>query len=428
MEPRIPTTAAEVGGHYSSRNSRPQNFTSHRLANGSNGNNVNRMPAAPAIAAAPPQLEHLHAAEVLASFQQYPIRASTKAGPSRTPPQTAFGNSSYALPHQPQRQQHRQQYDPLLHDMQTHSRDLDTTLLPILRTPEGAPGTDYDLNNCRGVRGIGGSMLPGNEGAVRNYRARPALEYVTPSPTATSPEGSRPKQETYGAPVQLQMQPQSTSRPAEAKPEKEEFKTTFQFVVNEDAKEARNTVRKHVMREYRRRERWEQGQKVPPEKKPSVEAPKKRRRKQTQSPKDALRSRGQETVVELPASAGEQRRDSPVRNHGNSPTTSGSGGSPSGSNCEAAFAPTKKKLKLVPPVFAESKQHQLWGAVATDYDDAIAELEGRVRPYAADPWASVAANEIDPFSKLKLELGPATASLLHHCTFIGFFGLASTMS
>ena len=260
--------------------------------------------------------------------------------------------------------------------------------------------------------------LPGTDG-IPTDPAVQRFQYVTPSPTAASLDGSGMRHEIYAEPTLVT--PQSESKPV--KQEKEEFKTTFQFVVNEDAKEARNTVRKHVMREYRRRERWEQGQRGPPEKKPAVPAPKKRRRKQVRSPEEE----GQSAIQEMPpeilpdAPPVEQRNDPGAQKdeEGKSQGSSGGGAkSPGSSGSENQPAPTKKKLRVVSPIFPESKQHQLWGAVATDYDDAIAELEGnKITPYTADPWAGVAVNEIDPFSKLKLELGPATSSLLHHCMF-----------
>jgi hypothetical protein len=52
------------------------------------------------------------------------------------------------------------------------------------------------------------------------------------------------------------------SRPLkqEANPESE-FKVSFQFVGNQDARKATTENRSHVMREYRRKQRWEQEQK-----------------------------------------------------------------------------------------------------------------------------------------------------------------------
>ena len=377
---------------------------------------------------APPHLEHLHAAEVLASFQQYPIREATKSGASHTSPQTAFGNSSQSPHHNRQQRQHyHHPPDPLLQDMNAHSRDLDTTLLPILRTQEGAPGTDYDLNNCRGVTGIGGAMVPAAEPPPEQHTSWQGQPYVSSSaPSVQSPSQSLPKQgPSSSSTLESPVSDAKSATPKQDKDkDKEGFKTTFQFIVNEGAKEARNTVRKHVMREYRRRERWEQGQKVPLETKP-VPPPtaKKRRRRQGNPPPEPDTPVVQdvkmfEPVPEPPIV--EQRRESIVHTSADSPQSTESTGSSSGAGggvpVARVMAPSKKKVKMLPPVFAESKQHQLWGAVATDYEDAIAEMEGnKIVPYRADPWAAVAVNEIDPFSKLKLDLGPATSSLLHHC-------------
>lgn len=358
---------------------------------GSNSNNGQHLDPIPA------HLEHLHAAQVLASFNQYPIRQ-------------AKNGAGYPLSHRQasaisgQSSQRPLVNDPLLQDMQSHSRDLAPTLLPILHTPEGAPGTDYDLNNCRGVAGIGGSMLPVNALQTQN------LQYVTPatsSPSQGSPTGLfKHDPQTFANTSPTQPQPKPV-----IKPEKEEFKTTFQFVVNEDAKEARNTVRKHVMREYRRRERWEQGQKGQPSDKKLPNTAKKRRRKQAQSPTEAEQvSQHSSSDRHSPLGSANDQRIEHEQKH-DSPRSDGTSSSSNGSSTSA---PTKKKAKMIPPVFPESRQHQLWGAVSTDYDEAIHELEGNtVTRYRADPWAAVGTSDVDPFTKF--ELGPATQSLLHHC-------------
>ena len=605
----------------------------------------------PAPAPPPQGLEHLHAAQVLANFQQYPIRASaqaiananatasananaslataglsnptapyyhhhaayTPAGDQRRPsfqleqgtPMPRSGNSSipvsayearaHAYTHGQQQpslsagvQMHAQTplaphdigsipvssvnanvaaidvKDPLLQDMTAHSRDLAETLLPILRTEEGGEGTDYDLNNCQGVKGIGGSMMPSNRGGIskgerqierektREEVARDAYKWngakawrgdmgeVSPvqleQARSIRVDGNGSgngmwKEEGSGTRAVGQTSPASGSGEerimttispngdananagANVKQEKEGFKTTFQFVVNEDAKEARNTVRKHVMREYRRRERWEQGQRAPPPEATKAQAAagtKKRRRKaQSDSPRENAEQPPQQPLpaqpiyqthpqqqsiqgkrlFESPPTAildvqqtqqyqsqhQQQRRPSlpytahdasyphppPPPHDSSSPFShsSSSGGGPLSvssisSSSAAAAAPmnpsSKKKKKkesssskAVPPVFAESKQMQLWGAVSTSYDKAIEELERdthKVVPYREDPWAAVAVEKIDPFSRLEVDnwqngngkgrmkglggIGPSTASLLHHCKFEVFFLLS----
>ena len=372
--------------------------------------------------------ELVHAAEVLASFNQYPIRNTI------FPRYTAQGLPPSAQPSQDVQQQ-QQQYisDPLTQDIQSHSRDLVTTLVPILNTQEGDPGTKFDINNCKGVNHIAGAMMP-----PPDEEDLPKISSPT-SRSALSPglQGPFPSAEpTDQLPVQQQPQsdpPPSTDQELPQSPIKSEapsFQTTFQFVVNENAKEARNTVRKHVMKEFRRRERWEQGQKgsAPSgvEKKPA--SSRKRRRRQAtpldtdqNTPVDSQAPDHLDIVPPIDARSdpvGEgleianpvvELRKSNWDDISNSVTNRGS--------LTNTRAPSRKKNKVMtPPVFPESKQMQLWGAVSTEYNDAIMELESRSRePYRNDPWATVGVGQVDPFSKLNLDLGPATQSLLHHC-------------
>ena len=373
--------------------------------------------------------ELVHAAEVLASFNQYPIRNTI------FPRYTAQGLPPSAQPSQDVQQQQQQQYisDPLTQDIQSHSRDLVTTLVPILNTQEGDPGTKFDINNCKGVNHIAGAMMP-----PPDEEDLPKISSPT-SRSALSPglQGPFPSAEpTDQLPVQQQPQsdpPPSTDQELPQSPIKSEapsFQTTFQFVVNENAKEARNTVRKHVMKEFRRRERWEQGQKgsAPSgvEKKPA--SSRKRRRRQAtpldtdqNTPVDSQAADHLDIVPPIDARSdpvGEgleianpvvELRKSNWDDICNSVTNRGS--------LTNTRAPSRKKNKVMtPPVFPESKQMQLWGAVSTEYNDAIMELESRSRePYRNDPWATVGVGQVDPFSKLNLDLGPATQSLLHHC-------------
>lgn len=316
--------------------------------------------------------ESLHAAEVLASFHQYPIRDTTQF-------------IDYAGLNQ----------DPLVQDIHEHSRDLVATLLPILQVQEGDPGTSYDINNCKGVNHIAGSMMPDDEDISRSISRS--------SFTGSSHGQLIPMQQHVYRSSIIKNEPSPTTP---IKPETPGFQTTFQFVVNENAKEARITVRKHVMKEFRRRERWEQGQKGVMSgsiEKKTVSA-KRRRRKDT--PESDLPTPIEPQIpanlppIEPRRESISQQLSSAVQLH-----------DPSGRNI------MKKRNKvLIPPKFPESRQHQLWGAVSTGFDQAIVELEGRNSgPYQHDPWSTVAVDQVDPFTKLDLDLGPATQSLLHHC-------------
>lgn len=248
---------------------------------------------------APGQFDDFTAAQVLASFNQYPIRAS-----ARQPPP---GRPSY----QAQAQQEGEHYDPLWADIQAAGRELPHALYPILHRTSNRPinrdDPPFDLDNCRGVVEIGGAMVPGGTNQ-RNLDHH--LEYATPaaSPTyvPTVERGFRPEASGSGA--------GATSAPDS----EQQFKTTFQFVGNESAKEARNTVRKHVMREYRRRERWEQGKRGPSE--PKVQRTgtgQKRRRRVEKSSREELEvGTREEILVSPPGSEAGERSESSGKSEG----------------------------------------------------------------------------------------------------------------
>ena len=316
-------------------------------------------------------LDDFSAAEVLASFNKYPIRATA---PDSTQGLTHSAASSDS-----------EARDPLLADIQSVAGELKSALPSVLakrQYPDDEDAScDLNLSYCRGALGTGGSLVPDKPDQD------PGLSYATPaaSPVTTHQPEPMTKREPQPSPAAGDQG----------------FKTSFQFVVNEDAKEARNTVRKHVMREYRRRERWEQDKKqAASETAQGPSRPNLKRRRKSSKP-----STGSDTSLS-------------EEGHFASPQSSESGGMvPSSGMTEAALIfPTKKKRRFMPPVFAESRQSQLWGAVTFDYENAVAELKGKkTLPYQSDPWAAVAPSEIDPFSRLNCELGPATRSLLHHC-------------
>ena len=322
-------------------------------------------------------LDDFSAAEVLASFNKYPIRTTV---PGLTHNSTKRANSANTSDPKAR--------DPLLTDIQAVGYELNSALPPILNKRQYPPDDDssceLNLSYCRGAIGTGGSLVPSNPDQD------PGLNYATPAASPVVTNQPEPM-----------MKPEPPPVPAVGERD-QGFKTSFQFVVNEDAREARNTVRKHVMREYRRRERWEQDKKQSVlEARSGASRPNlKRRRKSSKPSTESDTSISEEGVLA-------------------SPLSSEPGDKSGGPITETSMIlPMKKRKRFLPPVFAESKQAQLWGAVTFDYENAMNELKGKkTLPYQADPWAAVAPSDIDPFSKLNCELGPATQSLLHHCKF-----------
>ena len=343
----------------------------------------------------PDPLDDWSAAHVLASFNKFPIKTSNDRADIAESTLNANGKRP-AL------------NDPLSADINAASHasennDLPSTLVPFLhQSPfsSEAPGAS-GLSNCPGVVGIGGAMVPGGSRKAQYERlGRLSINMNTPPVTngiTTSLRGTLTRQNSNGV----------TKTPSPANKESA-FKTTFQFVVNEDAKEARNTVRKHVMREYRRRERWQQ---------------------------ELKKEDGDDGYD--PTATGEKRRRKHSRPSSDSePITSRDETAASASTSESGETgdiSIKAKQSVIPGSGWKRRRIQngnvihngsdgrppiqLFGLVS-EAEEAIHELGGvKGLPYQADPWAEVAVSDIDPFSRLCLQLGPATQSLLHHCMF-----------
>ncbi|MCJ1387697.1 hypothetical protein MMC18_000540 [Xylographa bjoerkii] len=170
------------------------------------------------------------------------------------------------------------------------------------------------------------------------------------------------------------------------------FKPEFQFVVNEDAKQARRTVRKHVMREYRRRERWEHGDNKTAASGRATKATGRRKRKV-----------GEELV----------KSESP-----SSENTSVGPASP------WVMEPESKGEELLGPVqdYIRRRQDEVYesaGAIEVDVEDEIPGAPGDYGlPFRADPWAAVGQSQVDPFSRIQFDVGPATQALLHHFAWV----------
>ena len=332
-------------------------------------------------------LDDWSAAQVLTSFNKFPIKTTNQQTQSQA-------NDSMDVPNSGGEQRlDPTMTDPLYADINAASQtsetvDLPTALAPSVRVSLGAEKPS-GLSNCPGVTGIGGPMVPG--GAPKpQYDRIPRMPSVgtpaTPKNGQISPNGSGTRRSSNGV-----TKPSSSKDGA--------FKTTFQFVVNEDAKEARNTVRKHVMREYRRRERWEQGLKTEEDAEGDNAGPAtgKRRRKRSRPTSDSDPSTSREAAIS--SSTSESGELGEVGSKGKQPW----------------IEPGAKRRRVgVGGVNGEAPA-QLWG-LADEAEEAITELGGvHMLPYQADPWAEIAVSDIDPFSKLRMQLGPATQSLLHHC-------------
>jgi hypothetical protein len=261
-----------------------------------------------------------------------------------------------------------------------------TPVRPDFSSSALVPATSSVITNCRGVTGIGGAMVPVKHPA-----------YPTPDQLQAYAAGANPPPTPSSSRDGPQPAPDTTASKNKT-PVKQEpgFKTSFQFVINESAKDARNTVRKHVMREYRRRERWEQDRRKAAEgvEEPTSARPKRRRKSAKASTSEAVNQETKlaQTLAEMSSSAS---------SGGVSPTTPN---------------PAKR------PRMSESLQGKSTpelAAVIPNFEEALEELErNKDLPYMADPWAAIAASDVDPFSRMQMELGPATRSLLHHFAWV----------
>ena len=265
-------------------------------------------------------------------------------------------------------------------------RGLNSTLLPILQSPLPSGESDIAFPNCHGVRGIGGPMV--TLAPIQNQQSLVVESFAKMPPVYPSPLQMQP------VPKRAVAKQERVNEETKQKPEPE-FKTSFQFVVNADMKERRETVRKHVMKEYRRRERWEQDRKngkTPSEALSLKQPSSKRRRKNAGSPP-------QSASLKVAPTTNITCLTSPLTLSSDSRSVSLA----SSSRCMSVGATSPTTIgSSVPDIF----------------DEAIEELQRNdILPHKTDPWAAVAASSVDPFSRFNADCGPATQALLHHCRY-----------
>ncbi|MCJ1419165.1 hypothetical protein MMC32_005518 [Xylographa parallela] len=170
------------------------------------------------------------------------------------------------------------------------------------------------------------------------------------------------------------------------------FKPEFHFVVNEDAKQARRTVRKHVMREYRRRERFEHGDNRTAASGRAAKGGGPRKRK------------AEEEVLKSESPSSENT----------------SVGAPS----PRVVEPEGKGEELLGPVqdYVRRRQDEVYGSAGVIEVGSEEEIPGAPEdyglPFRADPWAAVGQSQVDPFSRIPFDMRPATQALLHHFAWV----------
>ncbi|MCJ1284197.1 hypothetical protein MMC26_003528 [Xylographa opegraphella] len=170
------------------------------------------------------------------------------------------------------------------------------------------------------------------------------------------------------------------------------FKPEFQFVANEDAKQARRAIRKHVMREYRRRERWEYG-----DNKSAASGG-------TAKGTGLHKRKAKEEVVKTESSSSENR-----------------------SLCAASpwiLEPDGRGEELLGSVqdYVRRRKDERYGAAGAIKVSIEDEIPGAPEdyglPFRGDPWAAVGQSQVNPFSRIPFDVGPATQALLHHFAWV----------
>jgi hypothetical protein len=322
------------------------------------------------------------------------------------------------------------QQDPLLAGIQTESRTLPRALLPLVRSSDGGPQSTSTgfagFPNDNGMTaGIAGQMMSGTGGGgyvqhelvpkptvergKRRYE-REVENFVSMSPVENRVE-RKGRNDSITAtaicsPHTTVVSASSSATPPPTKSASAIFKPEFQFVVNEDAKQARKTVRKHVMREYRRRERFEQGVK---KEKPVAKA---KAANGTGPPKQGRKTSTATIKCESPSSE----------------STSIGVGSPStpeyderndGRNDPSIITLTGNKRRRGSPKVEEVDIQMIRQNPndEAEYELPLTPTEYKL-PYRADPWAAVARSQVDPFSKINFDCGADTQALLHHFAWI----------
>ena len=174
-----------------------------------------------------------------------------------------------------------------------------------------------------------------------------------------------------------------------------EFKQSFQFVANENAQQSRKAVRKHVMREYRRRERWDKhsGKKI----------------QEAKARGPITRAKTDSSVCSKSASWQEWCPEDVSMSDDSPRITDRTAGNP----WEVCLGGHRRCPSL-------DSNIETTPSSDTDRDEfgKTLFLDRRSDGFLcnADPWAGVAQAQVDPFSTtVGLEGGPPTQALLHHC-------------
>jgi hypothetical protein len=315
------------------------------------------------------RIDDFGAAQVLASFQQHPTKNVGDYG------RAGAGHSTQ---------------EPYAPGSPAPDRDLAAVIDPLLRCPISNQGHDGTAKPSRTIGSDHDARpilpVPDALARAREVQVRQQAMQAQQAKYRQLQPARQQQQQRHAAPL---PPPPSPARQEDPEPE---FKTLFQFVVNEDAKEARRTVRKHVMREYRRRERWERGSTRAMQSKSVVSASPKRRKASKSSSSSAS-----------PADPTEASAMSPGITEPGEQSLVGGGGprcftsNPGSFDADGHREGNKQVMKL----------RQM-----------------------GDPWLAVASSEVDPFSPFRLDNGPSTQKILNHrkCRAIPIFGFSSAVS
>ncbi|MCJ1398172.1 hypothetical protein MMC11_001369 [Xylographa trunciseda] len=298
-----------------------------------------------------------------------PAASLPPRSPARHPPPPSLDTDAYSAAqvlttishpqHYSPQPRHAQHLAPPASAAQTVGQSLPRLLLPTLK--DNPPAVETHMNNRP-------SADSSSHGSLKRR-----FEEVN---------GGRDSTAVVGTPERKPM-------PAMPSPI---FKPEFQFVVNEDAKQARRTVRKHVMREYRRRERWEHGDN-----------------------KTAAAGRASKSTGKRKRKVGDElvKSESP-----SSENTSVGPATPWMTELEG------KGEELLGPVqdYIRRRQDEVYestGTIEVGIEDEIPGTPGDYGlPFQADPWAAVGPSQVDPFSRIQFDVGPTTQALLHHFAWV----------
>ncbi len=185
---------------------------------------------------------------------------------------------------------------------------------------------------------------------------------------------------SQGEPAPSQVAP---ARPSVGK----EFSTKFEFILGNDPVQARKSVRKHVMQEYRRREQWEKEESI------------------GEFKRNASFSFGKGRQLPSPLSAED---GVPCEQESSDPESS-------------LVVGKRRRLDWSPctTVTRTESSRAVRPHFQTQTEQSCQNDNGPL-PFRFNPWAAVAAADVDPFSKINFGAAPAMQALLHQCKFIWF--------